>query len=82
MPGLPVAPFKGARHCHPLSILKHTNISVEITSILVSLGVYALEYPVLPQDMIGIVPYPGVLLTSYRLVFMCPVRPFASYYSV
>ena len=41
-----------------------------------------LEYPLFLEDMIGLVPYPGVLLIGYRPTFMYPVRPFKTYYSV
>ena len=37
---------------------------------------YVLEYPVLLQDMIGLIPYPEVLLVHYRYTFMYSVRPF------
>ena len=43
---------------------------------------YVYEYPVLPQDMTGLIPCPGVLLIGYRPMFMYPVRPFATVYSV
>jgi hypothetical protein len=39
---------------------------------------YVLEYPLAIEDMIGLIPYPGVLLIGYRPMFMYPVRPFTT----
>ncbi len=62
-------------HC----ILKHTIIYDATLDSESSRFKYVLEYPVLPQDMIGLIPYPGVLLMRSRHTFMYPVRPFRTY---
>jgi hypothetical protein len=43
---------------------------------------YVLECRVLLHDMIGLIPYPVVLLMCYRHMFMYTVRPFDTLYAV
>ena len=62
-----------------LRILKHTIIYDATLESNSSRFKYVLEYPLLLEDMIGLIPYPGVLLTDYRPAFMYPVRPFKTY---
>ena len=63
---------------HTPIILKHTIIYDATLESNSSRFKYVLEYPLLLEDMIGLIPYPGVLLIGYRPTFMYPVRPFTS----
>jgi len=63
-----------------VSILKHTKLLRLRSEPLFTQ--YVLECRVLLHDMIGLIPYPVVLLMCYRHTFMYTVRPFKDYYSV
>jgi hypothetical protein len=76
-----INPSEGNMYCSSVvSILKHTKLLRLQSEPLFTK--YVLECRVLLHDMIGLIPYPVVLLMCYRHTFMYTVRPFKDYYSV
>ena len=79
-----IVPSEGMYECSSVvSILKHTVITTMLLRFTADMSVLCvLECRVLLHDMIGLIPYPVVLLMCYRHTFMYTVRPFKDYYSV